>query len=120
MVLDALARRISGGALRYDVDGRLARQGQVIPELLAELLQHPFLAAPPPKSAGREEFGDVLVEPLWARFRERPYDLIATAAELTVEATARAYERWVLPGAPLDGVFVSGGGGRNPVLMEGL
>ncbi|HEY8211312.1 MAG TPA: anhydro-N-acetylmuramic acid kinase [Myxococcaceae bacterium] len=120
MVLDAIARRISGGALRCDVDGRLARQGRVIPELLAELLRHPFLDARPPKSAGREAFGDVFVEPLWARFRERPYDLTATAAELTVEATARAYERWVLPGGALDGAFVSGGGSRNPVLMEGL
>ena len=120
MVLDALARRISGGALRCDLDGQLSRQGRIIPDLLAELLAHPFLAAPPPKSAGREEFGDVFAEPLWARFRDRPHDLIATAAELTVEATARAYERWVLPGGPLDGVYVSGGGSRNPVLMEGL
>jgi len=62
MVLDALARRISGGAQRYDLDGQLSRQGRVIPELLEELLRHPFLAAPPPKSAGREAFGDVLVE----------------------------------------------------------
>ncbi|HVE83225.1 MAG TPA: anhydro-N-acetylmuramic acid kinase [Myxococcales bacterium] len=120
MVLDALARRYSGGALRCDLDGQLARQGKVIPELLEELLGHPFLAAPPPKSAGREEFGDSFVEPLWARFRERPHDLVATAAALTVEATARAYERWVLPGGPVDGAFISGGGSRNPVLMEGL
>src|SRR5262249_39781415 len=60
------------------------------------------------------------VEPLWARFRDRPHDLAATAAELTVEATARAFEQWVLPGGALDGVFVSGGGSRNPVLMGGL
>jgi anhydro-N-acetylmuramic acid kinase len=120
MVLDALARRISSGALRYDRDGQLARRGQVIPELLEELLRHPFLAAPPPKSAGRESFGDGLVDPLWSRLGDRPHDLIATAAELTVEATARAYERWVLPGGPLEGVFLSGGGSRNPVLVEGL
>src|SRR6185295_15846408 len=120
MVMDALARRISGGALRCDLDGALARQGRVIPELLAELLRHPFLAAPPPKSAGREEFGEVFVAPLWERYRDRPNDLIATATELTVEATARAYERWVLPAGSLDGVYVSGGGSRNPVLMGGL
>jgi anhydro-N-acetylmuramic acid kinase len=120
MVMDALARRMSGGALRCDLDGALARQGRVIPELLEELLRHPFLAAPPPKSAGREEFGEGFTAPLWDRWRDRPHDLIATATALTVEATARAYERWVLPGGPLDGVFVSGGGSRNPLLMDGL
>jgi anhydro-N-acetylmuramic acid kinase len=119
MVLDGLARRITAGRLQCDLDGQLSRQGTVIPALLAELLVHPFLALPPPRSAGREGFGEPLVSWLWEQHRERPYDLIATALAFTVEATARAYEAWVLPrfGA-LEAVYVSGGGSRNPALME--
>jgi anhydro-N-acetylmuramic acid kinase len=119
MVLDGLARRITEGRLQCDLDGQLSRQGTVIPALLAELLVHPFLALPPPRSAGREGFGEPLVSWLWDQHRERPYDLIATALAFTVEATARAYEAWVLPrfGA-LEAVYVSGGGSRNPALME--
>ena len=45
---------------------------------------------------------------------------MATAVEFTVEATARAYEAWLLPRFTLEAVYVSGGGIRNPVLMERL
>ncbi|OJT20492.1 anhydro-N-acetylmuramic acid kinase [Archangium sp. Cb G35] len=121
MVMDGLARRISGGQLQCDLDGSLSRQGRVIPELLEELLAHPFLTLPPPRSAGREGFGDALVERLWERHgASRPHDLMATAVAFTVEATARAYERWLLPRFALEAVYVSGGGTRNPVLMERL
>jgi anhydro-N-acetylmuramic acid kinase len=122
MVLDGLARRLSGGRLQCDLDGSLSRQGQVLPGLLEELLAHPFLALPPPRSAGRESFGEALVARLWERHGARPYDLVATALAFTVEATARAYETWVRPRLtlPLEAVYVSGGGSRNPVLMERL
>ncbi len=63
----------------------------------------------------------MLIERLWARHPERPYDLMATALEFTVEATARAYETWVLPRFPgLEAMYASGGGTRNPALMERL
>jgi anhydro-N-acetylmuramic acid kinase len=120
MVLDGLARLTTQGRLQCDLDGTLSRQGRVMPELLAELLAHPFLALPPPRSAGREGFGDALVARLWERHGSRPYDLMATAAAFTVEATARAYEQWLLPRFRLEAVYVSGGGTRNPVLMERL
>jgi anhydro-N-acetylmuramic acid kinase len=119
MVLDGLARRMTGGKLQCDLDGQLSRQGTVIPNLLAELLTHPFFALPPPRSAGREGFGEPLVSFLWEKYPERPADLLATALEFTVEATARAYEAYVRPRfKSLEAVYVSGGGSRNPGLME--
>lgn len=121
MVLDGLAQRITQGQLTCDLDGTLSRRGRVIPELLAELLAHPFLAQPPPRSAGRESFGEVLIERLWARYAERPYDVMTTALELTVESIARAFETWLFPRFPgLEGMYASGGGTRNPVMMERL
>ena len=120
MMLDALMRRHTRGRRAFDRDGALARRGSVIPALLARWLRHPFLAHPPPRSAGRESFGEALVSVAWARYRHRPNDLLATAAAFAVEATARAYERWVLPKFALEAVYVSGGGSRNPLLMEGL
>lgn len=121
MILDALALRATGGALGFDRDGCLSSQGQVIPELLAELLAHPFFSLPPPRSAGREDFGEHFADALWQRHGDRPFDLIATALALTVEATAHAIERWVHPRFPnLEGVYLSGGGTRNPNLFAGL
>jgi anhydro-N-acetylmuramic acid kinase len=121
VLLDALARRATGGAMTCDRDGTLSSRGRAIPELLEELMRHPFLAQPPPRSGGRESFGEPLVADLWARHGDRPFDLIATAAAFTVEATARAYHQWVLPGfRALEGVYLSGGGCRNPTLVNGL
>jgi anhydro-N-acetylmuramic acid kinase len=119
MVLDGLARRVTGGRLQCDLDGQLSGKGTVIAPLLAELLTHPFFTLPPPRSAGREGFGETLVSFLWEHYPDRGEDLLATALEFTVEATARAYEAYVLPRfKALEAVYVSGGGSRNPALME--
>ena len=121
MILDGLARRITGGRLQCDLDGQLSRKGTIIPELLAELLAHPFFTLPPPRSAGREGFGEALVSFLWDQASGRPDDLMMTAVEFTVEATVRAYEAYVLPRfKSLEAVYVSGGGSRNPMLMGRL
>jgi anhydro-N-acetylmuramic acid kinase len=119
MILDGLARRMTGGRLQCDLDGQLSRKGTVLPPLLAELLLHPFFSLPPPRSAGREGFGEALVSFLWDQHPDQPENLMATALAFTVEATARAYEAYVLPRfKSLEAVYVSGGGSRNPALME--
>ncbi|ADO71229.1 anhydro-N-acetylmuramic acid kinase [Stigmatella aurantiaca] len=121
MVMDGLARRITRDALLCDLDGQLSRQGTVLPSLLEELLALPFFAQPPPRSAGREGFGEALLARMWQRHGTRPYDLMATALALTVESMARAYETYVLPRfGTLEAVYVSGGGTRNPHLMHRL
>ncbi len=118
MILDGLARRMTGGRLQCDLDGQLSRQGTIIPSLLEELLAHPFFTLPPPRSAGREGFGEALVSFLWDQASGRPEDLMTTALAFTVEATAHAYEAYVFPRFnPLEAVYVSGGGSRNPMLM---
>lgn len=120
MLLDGLAERITHGALTYDRDGELSRQGSVDPALLEFLMANPYLRRPPPKSTGRELLGRPLLEAVWQRGRARPFDAIATAVAFTVEATALAYERFVLPRFQPEAVFVSGGGSRHPLLMAGL
>ncbi|MCE3250477.1 MAG: anhydro-N-acetylmuramic acid kinase, partial [Geminicoccaceae bacterium] len=124
MVLDQLAARFSAGAQAADTDGRLAARGAVRAELLAELGAHPFFAAAPPKSAGREQFGAPFVDALLARAQpegEQDWcDLLATAAELTAWGIHDTYRRHVAPRRPVDGVAVSGGGARNPQLMARL
>lgn len=121
MLLDALAPRASGGALGYDRDGAISSRGAVIPELLEELQRHPFLAQPPPKSGGREHFGQPLPDQLWARWSLRPFDLMATLAAFTAHATAQAIATWIAPRFPdVEALYVSGGGGRNPNIMSSL
>ena len=53
MLLDRAATWASQGKLHYDREGMLALAGEVDDALLQWLLEHPFLAQQPPKSAGR-------------------------------------------------------------------
>jgi anhydro-N-acetylmuramic acid kinase len=123
MVLDALANLATGGALEYDRDGQFAAAGQVDPELLEGLLTHPFFAAPPPKSTGREEFGAKYAEALFLKGHVRGLstaDVLATATALTVESIAGAYRAFLLPSGLVDTVILGGGGTRNPTLVARL
>ena len=120
MLIDALTRRVTHGRAAYDKGGRLAAQGKVMTPLLESLCNLPDLHRPPPRSFGREQFGEVLAEALWQKHHRRPLDLLATVTALTVEVIARAWERWVKGGLPIEGVYVSGGGSRNPLLFDGL
>ncbi|MBI5279773.1 MAG: anhydro-N-acetylmuramic acid kinase [Burkholderiales bacterium] len=119
VMIDAAVALATQGAEAYDRDGQWARRGTVRTDLLAELLQHPFYAAPPPKSTGREVFGQAMVADLAARPGLPWPDLIATLTALTAHTIARAYRGWLVPRG-LDEVFVTGGGARNPVLMEAI
>lgn len=116
MIMDAVAQRYLG--LSHDADGGLARSGSVHPGLLSVLLKHPYYGWAPPKTTGREEFGEQYASEVitYGEFLGlKPGDIAATVTALTAETIANAYKRY-LPG-PVDEVYVSGGGSRNPALM---
>lgn len=122
-LMDAAVEIATGGRLSFDRDGLLAARGEVDGALLADLLRHPYFAAEPPKSTGREEFGRPFVERLAEAVRpegDRDWlDIVATLTELTARTIADAYRRWVIP-LGLDEVVVTGGGARNPTLVARL
>jgi anhydro-N-acetylmuramic acid kinase len=123
MLIDAAVEHATGGAQHYDVDGRIAAQGVVHPDLLSTLLDHAFLSQPPPKATGRETFG----APLWQTLLRRaeacqlaPEDIVRTCTAFTVESLLLNYERFIFPQWAIDEVVVCGGGAVNPVLMTHL
>ena len=118
MPLDLVVHAWTRGAETFDRDGAWAARGQVDSRLVAELLQHPFLGLPPPKSTGREAFGDIFVRPLIARYRGRERDLLASLTRFVAESVAAGIRQWV--GEPVVEVLVSGGGARNRTLMAAL
>lgn len=116
-VIDAVTRAIDPAA-PYDVDGERARRGRVPAKALAALLADPFFDQAPPKSTGRERFGPAFADRVIA-LTGKGNDAVTTATALTVEAIGRALERWT-PAAPDDELLISGGGARNPALVEQL
>lgn len=118
MPLDLVVHAWTGGSETFDRDGTRAAAGRVDAALVAELLRHPFLAVPPPKSTGREAFGDVFVQPLLRRYAGREADLLASLTRFVAESVAAGVRRWV--GEPIAELLVSGGGARNRTLMAAL
>ncbi len=121
VLIDAAVQLATDGRETYDRGGAWAASGTVREDLLAELLADPFVSRNPPKSTGREVFGRPLVESLAGRVgassRADWADLVATLTELTARSIGDAYRRWVLPRG-VDEVILTGGGGRNPALVE--
>ncbi len=120
-VIDAVTRRVDP-ALPFDRDGTRARRGKPDAAALEALLRDPYFSARPPKSTGRERFGPDFADRLIGLVRDAggsDDDAIATATALTAETVAGAIGRWT-PAGPEDELVISGGGARNPVLMERL
>jgi anhydro-N-acetylmuramic acid kinase len=141
MVSDALVRHFTGERESYDAGGRVAALGKVNELVLAEALRHPFFSQPPPKSAGREQFGGEFVKGYFlSRKRARFEDLLRTSLELTARTIADALARFVFPrplvilrppfsrgrripavsSVKIHRLIVSGGGAHNPLLVKRL
>jgi anhydro-N-acetylmuramic acid kinase len=94
-----------------DSDGRLAAQGKVNTDALAQLLSHPHFSAAPPKSLDRNSFTSESLAAL------SDADGAATLTAFTAGSIANAAR--LLPQEPA--MWIIGGGGRhNPTLMAML
>ncbi|MEC4681616.1 MAG: anhydro-N-acetylmuramic acid kinase [Nitrospirota bacterium] len=120
MLLDALVALGTNGRTTIDRGGRFAQRGHVHPGLLRWLLAHPYLHRPPPKSTGRELFGESYVQKVLAQARRRHlslHDLLATGCQF-IAHTIRDAQQWTAT-MPADVVF-GGGGVRNARLWGEL
>jgi anhydro-N-acetylmuramic acid kinase len=122
-VIDAVTRAVHP-ELPYDAGGALAARGRPVDALVDELLTDGYFLQRPPKSTGRERFGEEFA----ARLKDRALtreptasdaDLVATALALTARSIADQVQRW-LPQPGGSDLLVSGGGARNQTLMREL
>lgn len=118
-LLDLAARRVSGGQETCDYEGRRAATGKVDKRLLEELLGNPYFSKKPPKSTGREEFGEKLLDWIFLRAPKLSFDdMLATLTAFTAESISQALETFVLPKDRYREIIASGGGVRNVHLMK--
>lgn len=117
MLVDAVVRARTGGAQRFDRGGALAAKGHVCESALAAMLADPYFAQDPPKSTGRERFGERFLRAYPEVTSLALEDAVATVTELTAASVADAIAR-----ARLDAprVIVSGGGASNAALVSRL
>jgi anhydro-N-acetylmuramic acid kinase len=116
MISDALYRRAFEGP--FDRNGAVAAGGQVSEAWLAAVLAHPFFEQAPPRSAGRETFGDAFVDE-WLRHPAAaalsPADRIRCSIALTARTAAAA-----LAYQPPGTLLLGGGGAHHPTLRADL
>jgi anhydro-N-acetylmuramic acid kinase len=123
MVIDALVRHFSRGRKGFDRNAEMAARGKLLPGLLQTLLHDKYFSKLPPKTAGREQYGEKYLRDLLSH-REarhaRPEDIIRTATLLTALSVLDAFHHFILPKAKIGELIVSGGGAHNPLLMAQL
>jgi anhydro-N-acetylmuramic acid kinase len=123
MVIDGIVKRFTDGRLNMDKDGEMADRGNVNHELLAYLLDDPYIRIKPPKSTGREYFGREYVKKVIALSEEKDIskcDTIATVTYLTAAFTLESYRRYLKPLCKVDRLITGGGGSYNPILLRFL
>ena len=123
MLMDALVAHFTKGRQGFDKGGQLALKGRDIPLLNSQLLKEPYLYEPPPKSTGREYFGEEYLQKLLQlgrKYRAKPNDLIRAATWFTVVSVRLAIELFVLPKTKVHQLIVSGGGANNPLIFSFL
>ncbi|TDD19726.1 anhydro-N-acetylmuramic acid kinase [Kribbella turkmenica] len=113
-LIDAVVQELTGR--EFDVDGVMAGRGRVHDVLLERLLSEPYYGRSAPKSTGKELFNLAYLARALEGLSEIPADdLVATVTALTARTVADAVRRY--GGTE---VIASGGGIRNPVLMDQL
>ena len=104
----------------YDKDGRIAKRGKINLTVLEFLKQHDsFIERNPPKSTGREYYGNKFLTSLIKKFKKIPHeDMIRTVTMFTAYGVYRNYEKFIMNETKIDELFLSGGGARNLQLIE--
>jgi len=113
MVIDALVRHFTRGRKGFDRNAEMAAKGKPLPGLLQTLLRDKYFSKLPPKTAGREQYGEEYLRALLSHRDARhanAEDVIRTATILTALSILDAFHHFIAPRAKIEELIVSGGG----------
>jgi anhydro-N-acetylmuramic acid kinase len=120
MLSDILSKRFFDK--QYDEDGNFALSGKINEDLFnALLLKDNYIKAKPPKSTGREYYGEKYLSSLLDEFKDvNQYDWLTTVAELTAFAIYDNYKNFVQNETEIEELIISGGGAKNKYIYKRL
>lgn len=117
MAIDEACNILYG--IPYDKNGEIASTGTVNNEMLDELLNVKYIHEKPPKTTGREDFGQRFVEKFILRYSHlKSEDIVATLTMFTAKTIAYNYKRFIIPNNKLEKVIIAGGGAYNKTLIK--
>lgn len=108
---------------RFDEGGGGAARGRVDERALGWAFANEYFAKRPPKSTGREDFGQPFADELARRVTRNGGsrdDALATAIALTARTVADALKRESPAGVKWRELIVAGGGAHNAALLKAL
>jgi anhydro-N-acetylmuramic acid kinase len=117
MLLDAFIRQRTNNELSHDRDGSISSAGSIQEPLLAAMLADGYFTQLPPKTTGRERFGEQFLAKHAAIAALPLEDGAATLAELTAASIAQAIDT---AGFAEARIIVSGGGAHNKSILARL
>jgi len=119
MMMDAAMKHFFNQS--YDANGIIAAQGQLDESLFTHLMTHPYLHKAPPKTTGREDFGEHFFQELVLKFTDiSANNWITTLAHFTAQSIVDAYAQWIFPNYDIQEAVLGGGGPKNAYLVKCL
>jgi anhydro-N-acetylmuramic acid kinase len=119
MLIDFAMRHFTKGKKHFDKNGEWAARGIASEQLLKRWLRHPYFQQKPPKSTGRELFGEPFFKKAIQEMKRlSPFDSLATLTEFTARSMALNYQTH-LPSKP-DKIVLAGGGAANSTLRRAI
>lgn len=118
MLIDLLMKRLYD--LDFDEGGTKAASGNFNEDLFnALVMKDNFIEADPPKSTGREYYGEMFINELLDEFNSLPgEDWLNTVTNFTAYAVYRNYEKFVKSETEIEELIISGGGAKNNFLYK--
>ncbi|MDU1313557.1 anhydro-N-acetylmuramic acid kinase AnmK [Clostridium septicum] len=117
MIIDDVCQRLFGAS--YDEDGKFASKGMVNNTMLIDLMNHPYILSKPPKSTGREEFGQKYVDEILEKYKMlKSEDILATVTMFTAKSISENYKKFILSKVNLKKIVIGGGGAHNKTLLK--
>jgi anhydro-N-acetylmuramic acid kinase len=121
MVIDGLCEKLYHRS--FDENGMIADRGIIHHEAVREwfVWEQEFFQKAPPKSTGRELFGEIFVKRILQEYGHLPKEnLVATATYFTALTISDAYKTYVFPEHSINEVIIGGGGSYNGTLLRML
>ena len=119
MLIDGLMYHLHNK--KFDKNAQIAKKGAVVPKLFEWLLQDTVYRQNPPKSTGREHYGQQFQKKLLKAAKGlNSADVIRTVTEFTGYSIWYNYQNFIESKCKIDELIISGGGAENPLIKSTL
>ena len=103
----------------YDENGQIARSGKLINPMFHQVMRLPFFDKLPPKTTGRELFGQEFSQALLDTYQaHKAEDIICTLTHITAYAIVKSYQDFCPDFSDKTEIILSGGGAHNRMLVD--